>query len=89
MSTSIEQPNKKQTKNNVVIPICDEEKSISELYSVFHAFMSIIAIYLSYRCNRRFDIASFISAFCCPYLYIIYSVATKGSCGIIPNESRT
>ena len=87
MSNSIEQPIK--PKEKVIISRRDEECIAGELYTVFHTIMSIIAIYLSFRCNKKFDLGSFISAFCCPYLYIIYSVATKGTCGIIPYESTS
>ncbi len=65
----------------------NEECAGREIYTVFHSIMSFIAIYLSYRCNKGFDLNSFLVACCCPYLYIIYTLATKGSCGIIsPNE---
>ncbi len=56
------------------------------IYSVFHSIMSIVAIYLSFRCNKGFDTMSFVLALCCPYIYIIYVLATKGTCGIIQNE---
>lgn len=55
----------------------------SEIYTVFHTILSILAIYLSFRCNKGFDLLSFLIACCCPYLYIIYTIATKGTCGII------
>lgn len=55
----------------------------SEIYTVFHTVLSIIAIYLSFRCNKGFDLMSFLIACCCPYLYIIFTIATKGTCGII------
>ncbi len=56
------------------------------IYSVFHMIMSLIAIYLSFRCNKGFDTMSFVLALCCPHIYIIYILATKGTCGIIQNE---
>ncbi len=56
------------------------------LYSVFHTIMSLIAIYLSFRCNGGFDAGAFLMACCCPYIYIIYVLATKGTCGVL--ESR-
>lgn len=64
----------------------NEECASREIYTVFHSIMSFIAIYLSYRCNRGFDLNSFLVACCCPYLYIIYTLATKGSCGIISSN---
>ncbi len=56
------------------------------IYSVFHSIMSIIAIYLAFRCNKGFSIGPFMLALCCPYIYIIYVLATQGTCGIIQNE---
>jgi hypothetical protein len=56
------------------------------IYSVFHSIMALVAIYLSFRCNKGFNIGSFMLACCCPYIYIIYVLATQGTCGIIQNE---
>jgi len=50
------------------------------IYSVFHTIMSIIALFLSYRCNGCFEWIPFLVALCCPYLYIIYIIAFKGAC---------
>lgn len=50
------------------------------IYSVFHTIMAFIAIYLSFRCNKGFNLMSFLAAFCCPYFYIIYTLATRGTC---------
>ena len=56
------------------------------IYSVFHLVMSLVAIYLSFKCNKGFDMGSFVVAFCCPYIYIIYILATQGTCGILEGE---
>ena len=56
------------------------------IYSVFHLIMSLVAIYLSFKCNKGFDMGSFVVAFCCPYIYIIYILATQGTCGILEGE---
>ncbi len=56
------------------------------IYSVFHLIMSLVAIYLSFKCNKGFDMGSFIVAFCCPYIYIIFVLATKGTCGLLEGE---
>lgn len=53
------------------------------IYSIFHVIMSLVAIYLAFKCNNGFDMGSFIIAFCCPYIYIIYILATKGTCGLL------
>ena len=56
------------------------KSSTNSIYSIFHTIMTFIAIYLSYKCNNEFDLGSFIVAFFCPYFYIIYILATKGTC---------
>jgi hypothetical protein len=56
------------------------------IYSVFHIMMSLVAIYLSFRCNTGFHLGSFIVALCCPYIYIVYILATRGTCGILENQ---
>jgi len=57
---------------------CDDGKYI---YSVFHIMMSIVAIYLSVRCNESINYLSLFIAFCFPYPYIIYSlISNKGIC---------
>lgn len=58
------------------------------IYSVFHTIMSLVAIYLTFRCNKGFQLGPFLVACCCPYLYIVYILATRGTCGVIENESR-
>ena len=61
-----------------------EQPSASRyIYSVFHGSMSLIAIYLSFKCNKGFDFGSFLVAICCPYIYIVYTLATKGTCGLL------
>jgi hypothetical protein len=53
------------------------------IYSIFHSIMSLVAFYLSFRCNKGFHFGSFLMACCCPYIYIIYVLATKGTCGVL------
>lgn len=55
-------------------------------YSVFHVILSIFALYLSFRCNKEFNVFHFVFALFCPLIYILFIVATKGSCGLIPGE---
>ena len=78
-------PNK--TDPQSVIIISDTHSSGRYIYSTFHSIMSIVAIYLSFKCNKGFDLGSFMLACCCPYIYIIYTLATKGTCGILEKES--
>ena len=55
-------------------------------YSVFHTLMSFVAIYLSFRCNKGFSLGPFLVALCFPYIYIVYTLATKGTCGILERK---
>ena len=63
-------------------PPCDKAATGRYIYSVFHSIMALVAIYLSFRCNNGFSLGPFFIALLCPYIYIIYIVATKGTCGI-------
>lgn len=51
------------------------------VYTIAHLIISLFAIYLSWRCNNGFNLLSFLVALFCPYLYIIYALATHGGCG--------
>lgn len=54
------------------------------IYGIFHMIMVIIAVYLSFRCNNKeFNVGSVLIAFFFPYIYIIYILATQGTCGIL------
>lgn len=50
------------------------------LYSMFHTVLALFAIYLSFKCNNGFNLGSFLVALICPYIYLIYILATKGLC---------
>jgi len=55
----------------------------SSIYMITHMILSFFAIYLSWRCsNGVFSPINFLFAFCCPHLYIIWALATRGGCGI-------
>ena len=59
----------------------EEEQSKGKyVYSVFHTIMSIIAIFLSYRCNGCFQWIPFLMALFFPYGYIIYIIIFKSQC---------
>ena len=61
---------------------------LCSLYMVTHLIISFFAIYLSWRCNNGFNLSSFVVALLCPYLYIIWALATRGGCGVF-NQSNT
>ena len=80
-------PNKKED-----CPICTDINHVhiyhgssgQQIYMIFHAMMSMVAIYLTYRCNKKtFNLTSFIMALLFPYPYILYTLSTQGTCGIL------
>jgi hypothetical protein len=68
-------------------PPCDQATTGRYIYSVFHSIMAIVAIYLAFRCNKGFSFGPFLIACTCPYIYIIYVVATQGTCGILEKNN--
>jgi hypothetical protein len=52
----------------------------STSYAIIHLILALFALYLSFKCNHGFNLVSFLAAFCCPYLYVPYILATKGMC---------
>lgn len=51
------------------------------IYMIFHIIMAFVAVFLSWKCNGgRFDLLSFLIAIFFPYIYIIYILATRGTC---------
>jgi len=57
------------------------------IYLVFHLIMVIIAVYLSWKCNKQnFNLLSFLFALLFPYIYIIYIFSTQGTCGTLSTE---
>ena len=41
--------------------------------------LSIFALYLSFKCNKGFDLIGFLGAVLFPYIYIPYKLATCGT----------
>jgi hypothetical protein len=58
-------------------------------YSVFHIFMIIIAIYLSYKCDNTPDYKHAIAIVLCPHFYIVYLLFTKGTCGLLDKKTAS
>jgi hypothetical protein len=68
------------TVSKPTVVLKDNSQSTT-IYSIFHTLMVFVAIYLSFRCNdNKFNATSFVVALFCPYIYIIYVLATKGTC---------
>ncbi len=45
------------------------------LMKLFNLIIGIYAIYLTFSCNKGFNLGAFLVACCCPWLYIIYAFA--------------
>jgi hypothetical protein len=55
-------------------PTISSTSDIKSIYAIFHTFISILAIYLSLRCNPKINYTSILIALFLPYPYVIYSV---------------
>jgi len=63
------------------IEIVYKDNTGKYIYFIFHIIMSFIAIFMTWKCNNgKFDILSFLIALFFPYIYIIYILATRGTC---------
>ena len=71
-----------QSQNYTPNNIKKENPAYASLYSITHIIISFFAIYLSWRCNNGFNLMAFAIALVCPYVYIIWAIATRGGCGI-------
>jgi hypothetical protein len=58
---------------------CMEKYSVgAAIYSIFHIIMTVVAIFLSIRCNSKMlDLGAILVAIFFPYIYIIWVFATK------------
>ena len=72
-----DEQNKKKTK---------PKPQYNSLYMVTHLIISFFAIYLSWRCNNGFSLLPMLAALLCPYLYIIWALATRGGCGVFDSK---
>lgn len=56
---------------------------IQTIISLIHTVAAIFALYLSFLCNKGFQVGSFLAAGICPYIYILYVFAVHPDfCGI-------
>lgn len=51
---------------------------VNSIVSLIYLAIMIFAFYLAFKCNGGFEILSFLAAFCCPFIYIPYVLATRG-----------
>jgi len=54
---------------------------INKVFMLIYLLIAVFALYLAFKCNDGFEIWSFLAALFCPYIYIPYVLATKGTCG--------
>jgi hypothetical protein len=81
-SSSSNEPSPQNTQG-IVSVMHKEPSPLRTIYAVFHMIVALFALYLSFKCNKGFDLASFLMACCCPYIYIVYKFATSDDfCGI-------
>ena len=66
----------------------DEKSTVGKtIFSVFHFISAIFAIYLSFKCNFGFNFGGLLMACCCPYIYILYKLATADNfCYVFGNK---
>ena len=68
-----------EENTNVLVTVNDSTGKY--IYIIFHIIMAFVAIFLSWKCNNgKFDLLSFLIALFFPYIYIIYILATRGTC---------
>ena len=61
----------------------------SSIYLITHTILSFFAIYLSWKCSgSKFNWVHFLIALLCPHLYIMWSLAVHGGCGIFEEPSK-
>ena len=60
--------NNKNNKNNNKI------SKLTILFSIINWIIFFLALYLSFKCNKGFDLSSFLIACCCAPFYVIYRI---------------
>lgn len=59
----------------------------ASVFALIHFVAFLFALYLAIRCHNGFEWKSFLVAFCCPYIYIVYSLAINN--GICPPGAQS
>lgn len=72
-------PSSIMNMDKLIDSYCMEKYSVgAAIYSVFHIIMTVVAIFLSIRCNSKMlDLGAILVAIFFPYIYIIWVFATK------------
>jgi hypothetical protein len=76
----MEKQRENKDKDKYILKSTNSETSSTKmLISFFWMLMTFFAIYLSFKCNKGFDITGFLGACCCSPIYIAYKLAI-GEC---------
>ena len=54
-----------------------KQKQLMQLYGLVHTLAFLFAVYLSFKCEKSFNFGSLLAACCCPYIYIVFIMATR------------
>jgi len=89
MSMNLLNQNNERPKNiyndndndNTNIIVSYRDSTGKYIYMIFHIIMAFVAVFLSWKCNGgKFDLLTFLIALFFPYIYIIFILATRGTC---------
>lgn len=53
------------------------QSQLMQIYGLVHTLAFLFAIYLSFKCEKSFNLGSFLAACCCPYIYIVFIMSTR------------
>jgi hypothetical protein len=81
VNTNYDDDDDKYLQDNTNVLVTVNDSTGKYIYIIFHIIMAFVAIFLSWKCNNgKFDLLSFLIALFFPYIYIIYILATRGTC---------
>ena len=63
---------KYKNKNNIEY---FENNNRNGFRKILGIFLTLFALYLSFKCKNGFDLANFLMACCCPPCYVVYQLA--------------
>ena len=75
---------RKYDEDSENMKVCrDEYKPNYTMAGILYFIIMLFAIYLSFLCNKGFDLGGFLMAIFFPYIYILYKLATVADfCGL-------
>ena len=66
---------KTQTFKNLQNNNLDDAFNVSPIMGIFNTIIMVIALYMSFKCNKGFNLGSVLMACCCSIFYIPYRLA--------------